>query len=81
MDNTAATVMLFGIPGDDVVTGLLEVDGTEFGVANFLTAEPAEDGTIAGLDAATYAAVATWAGGWMGSTSALPMILLGGLVI
>ena len=78
MDNTAAMVMLFGIPGDDVVSGLLEVDGTEFGVANFLTAVPAEDGTIAGLDAATYAAVAAWAGGWMGSTSALPMILLGG---
>ena len=77
MDNTAAMAMLFGIPGDDVVTGLLEVDGTEFGVANFLQAEPAEDGTIAGLDAATYASVAAWAGGWMGSTSALPMILLG----
>ncbi len=78
MDNNAAMAMLFGIPGDDVVSGLLEVDGVEFGVANFLTAAPDEDGTIAGLDPSTYAAVAAWAGGWMGSTSALPMILLGG---
>ena len=39
MDNTVAMAMLFGIPGDDAITGLLEVSesGTEFGVGNFLS--------------------------------------------
>ncbi len=79
MDNAAAMLLLFGTPGDEVITGLLEVseDGTEFGVANFLGM-----GTDAmsayGLDPATYGAVATWAGSWMADASSLPMILLGG---
>ena len=31
-----------------------------------------------GLDATQYGAIATWAGGWLSSASALPMALLGG---
>jgi len=79
MDNMAAMAMLFG-DGDDVITGLLETseDGTEFGVANFLTMEPADAMSTYGMDATTYAAVAGWAGGWITDATSLPMILLGG---
>ena len=80
MDNTAAMAMLFGIPGDDAITGLLEVSesGTEFGVANFLSMDAAAAMTAYGMDAATYGAVAGWAGAWITDASSLPMILLGG---
>ena len=80
MDNTAAMAMLFGIPGDDAITGLLEVSesGSEFGVANFLAMDAASAMTAYGMDAATYAAVAGWAGGWITDATSLPMILLGG---
>ena len=80
MDNTAAMAMLFGIPGDDAITGLLEVSesGTEFGVGNFLAMDAASAMDAYGLDAATYAAVAGWAGGWITDATSLPMILLGG---
>ena len=80
MDNTAAMAMLFGIPGDDAITGLLEVSesGTEFGVGNFLAMDAASAMTAYGMDAATYAAVAGWAGGWITDATSLPMILLGG---
>ena len=38
MDNTAAMGMLFGAPGDDNITGLLEIsdDKTDNGAAKFL---------------------------------------------
>ena len=80
MDNTAAMAMLFGIPGDDAITGLLEVSesGTEFGVGNFLAMDAASAMTAYGMDATTYAAVAGWAGGWITDATSLPMILLGG---
>ena len=80
MDNTAAMVMLFGIPGDDAITGLLEVSesGTEFGVANFLGMDAAAAMTAYGMDGATYAAVAGWAGAWIADGKSLPMVLLGG---
>ena len=80
MDNTAAMAMLFGIPGDDAITGLLEVSesGTEFGVANFLGMDAADAMTAYGMDATTYAAVAGWAGAWITDGKSLPMILLGG---
>ena len=80
MDNTAAMAMLFGIPGDDAITGLLEVSesGSEFGVGNFLAMDAASAMTAYGMDAATYAAVAGWAGGWITDATSLPMILLGG---
>ena len=80
MDNTAAMAMLFGIPGDDAITGLLEVSesGTEFGVGNFLAMDAASAMTAYGMDAATYGAVAGWAAGWITDATSLPMILLGG---
>ena len=80
MDNTAAMGMLFGIPGDDAITGLLEVSesGTEFGVGNFLAMDAASAMAAYGMDPATYAAVARWAGGWFTDATSLPMILLGG---
>ena len=80
MDNTAAMAMLFGIPGDDAITGLLEVSesGTEFGIANFLGMDAAAAMTAYGMDGATYAAVAGWAGAWITDAKHLPMILLGG---
>ena len=80
MDNMAAMVMLFGVPDDGNITGLLEVsdDGTEFGVGNFLNMEPADAMSAYGMDASTYAAVASWAGGWITDATSLPMILLGG---
>ena len=80
MDNTAAMLMLFGVPGDDAITGLLEVSesGTEFGVGNFLAMDAASAMTAYGMDAATYGAVAGWAGGWITDATSLPMILLGG---
>ena len=80
MDNTAAMAMLFGIPGDDAITGLLEVSesGTEFGVANFLSMEDSAAMTAYGMDGATFAAVKGWAGAWMADGKSLPMILLGG---
>ena len=80
MDNTAAMAMLFGIPGDDAITGLLEISesGTEFGVANFLGMDAAAAMTAYGMDATTYGAVAGWAGAWIADGKHLPMILLGG---
>ena len=80
MDNTAAMAMLFGIPGDDAITGLLEVSdsGTEFGVANFLGMEDSAAMAAYGMDLATFAAVKGWAGAWISDASSLPMILLGG---
>ena len=79
MDNTAAMGMLFG-DGDDVITGLLEVNeaGTEYGVANFLAMDTATAMASYGMDAATYAAVYGWAASWFGDLTPLPMILLGG---
>ncbi|MBL6734206.1 MAG: hypothetical protein ISP84_06670 [Candidatus Poseidonia sp.] len=79
MDNMAAMAMLFG-DGDDVITGLLETndDGTEYGVANFLSMDAATAMATYGMDATTYGAVAMWAGGWFTDATSLPMILLGG---
>ena len=79
MDNAAAMLLLFG-DGDDVITGLLEVnaEGTEYGVAAFLGMEAADAMTAYNLDPTTYGALAMWAGGWMTDATSLPMILLGG---
>ncbi|MCH1537819.1 MAG: CD36 family protein, partial [Candidatus Poseidonia sp.] len=80
MDNTAAMLMLFGAPGDDNITGLLEVSesGTEFGVANFLSMDATAAMAAYGMDNATHDAVAGWAGAWIADGKSLPMILLGG---
>jgi len=79
MDNAAAMLLLFG-DGDDVITGLLEVndEGTEYGVATFLGMEAGDAMTAYNLDPTTYGALAMWAGGWMTDATSLPMILLGG---
>ena len=79
MDNAAAMLLLFG-DGDDVITGLLEVndEGTEYGVAAFLGMEAEAAMTAYNLDPTTYGALAMWAGGWMTDATSLPMILLGG---
>jgi hypothetical protein len=83
MDNMAAMVMLFGAPGDENITGLLEVseDGKEFGVANFLglmnEGEIMEAMTVTGIqDATTLGLVTNWALGWFNDSTTLPMILL-----
>ena len=77
MDNAEAMVLLFG-DGDDVITGLLESEGSTFGVANFLTMDAPSAMAAYGIDQATYVALLTWAGNWMTDVSSLPMILLGG---
>jgi hypothetical protein len=77
--NFASTVMLLG-DGDDVITGLLEVNdaGTEYGVANFLAMDDAAAMTTYGMDQATYDSVYGWVASWFGDVTPLPMILLGG---
>ena len=78
VDNMLAMGVLFGNPADDEVTGMLEVVGTEYGVANFLTMDADAATELYGIDAATHGALAMWALGWMTDQSSLPMILLGG---
>ncbi len=85
MDNTAAMGMLFGAPGDDKITGLLEIseDKTDNGAAKFLGYMAAGDMTAAmdatGIqDPTTLSQVAGWVTGWFNDSSSLPMVLLGG---
>ncbi len=79
MDEMSAMGLLFG-DGDDVITGLLESsdDGTQFGTATILSMDAATAMSTYGLDAANYAAVMAWVGGWATDATSLPMILLGG---
>ena len=76
--------LLFGGQGDAVPTGLLATNvvadesATAFGVATFIGMDAATAMTTYGLDMAQYGAIATWVGGWLGSQTALPMVLLGG---
>ena len=85
MDNTAAMGMLFGAPGDDNITGLLEIsdDKTDNGAAKFLGYMAAGDMTAAmnatGIqDPTTLGQVAAWVTGWFNDSTSLPMVLLGG---
>ena len=85
MDNTAAMGMLFGAPGDDKITGLLEIseDKTDNGAAKFLANMAAGNmqdamNTTGIQDTATLSQVATWVTEWFNDSSSLPMILLGG---
>ena len=81
IDNTVAMGLLFGGQGTDMPMGLLATseDGTSFGLANFMAMEAGDAISSYGLaDATQYGAIATWAGGWLSSASALPMALLGG---
>ncbi len=80
IDNAVAMNLLFGGQKTETPTGLLATNeaGTSFGLANFFANNASTTMAAYNLDAATYGAVAAWAGGWMGSTSSLPMVLLGG---
>ena len=79
IDNTVATGLLFGGAGTDMPTGLLatNAESTAFGLAAFASMDAATAMTTYSLDATQYAAIATWAGGWMTSASSLNMALLG----
>ncbi len=80
IDNTLAMGLLFGGQGTDDPMGLFATneEGTSFGLANFMGMEAGDAMVAYGLDATQYGAIATWAGGWLSSASALPMALLGG---
>lgn len=80
LDNMVAMNLLFGGNGEAEPTGLLATnpEGTSFGVANFFGMDADAAKTTYMLDDAQYAAVYGWVGGWLGSISALPMVLLGG---
>lgn len=80
IDNTVAMGLLFGGQDTDMPMGLFATneDGTSFGLANFMGMEAGDAMNATGLDATQYGAIATWAGGWLSSASALPMALLGG---
>ena len=85
IDNTVAMGLLFAGQGTAMPTGILATNAvdeddspTAFGIAAFAGMDSATAMTTYGLDATQYAAVGAWVGGWLTSTSALPMILLGG---
>lgn len=80
IDNTVAMGLLFGGQDTDMPMGLFATneDGTSFGLANFMGMEAGDAMSATGLDPTQYGAIATWAGGWLSSASALPMALLGG---
>lgn len=80
IDNTVAMGLLFGGNGEEVPTGLLATnpEGTSFGVANFFAMDADTAKATYMLDDTQYATVYAWVGGWLGSVSSLPMVLLGG---
>ena len=80
IDNTLAMGLLFGGQGTEDPMGLFATneEGTSFGLANFLGMEAGDAMGAYGLDPTQYGAIATWAGGWLSSATALPMALLGG---
>jgi hypothetical protein len=61
-------------------TGLLaqNEDGTGFGLATFLTLDPATTMTNFGLSMEQYGAIMAWGGGWAASATSLELGLLGG---
>lgn len=63
----------------DTPTGLIatNADGTGFGLATFLTMEPADAMASFSLTLEQYTAVATWAGGWATSATSVQLGLLG----
>ena len=79
IDNTVAMGLLFGGQDTDMPMGLFATneEGTSFGLANFMGMEATDAMGAYGLDATQYGAIATWAGGWLSSASALPLALLG----
>ena len=63
----------------DAPSGLIatNADGTGFGLATFLTMEPADAMTAFSLSLEQYTAVATWAAGWATSATSVQLGLLG----
>lgn len=63
----------------DTPTGLIatNAEGTGFGLATFLTMEPADAMASFSLTLEQYTAVATWAGGWATSATSVQLGLLG----
>jgi hypothetical protein len=61
-------------------TGLLaqNADGTGFGLATFLTLDPATAMTNFGLSMEQYGAIMAWGGGWAASATSLELGLVGG---
>jgi len=84
IDNTVAMGLLFGGHLTEMPTGLLAHNEgkTRFGLAgypgSFMSHTPQSAMENYTLDGAQYGAIATWAGGWLSSATALPMALLGG---
>ena len=84
IDNAVAMNLLFGGQGEAVPTGLLATNAvgdesaTAFGVATFIGMDAATAMSAYNLDMTQYGAIATWVGGWLGSQTALPLVLLGG---
>ena len=84
IDNAIAMNLLLGGQGEAVPTGLLATNAvgdesaTAFGVATFIGMDAATAMSTYNLDMAQYGAIATWVGGWLGSQTALPLVLLGG---
>ena len=84
IDNAVAMNLLFGGQGEAVPTGLLATNAvgdesaTAFGVATFIGMDAATAMSTYNLDMEQYGAIATWVGGWLGSQTALPLVLLGG---
>ena len=80
IDNNVAMNLLFGGQDTATPTGLLATneDNTAFGIAAFAGMDSTTAMTTYGLSESQYAAVGAWVAGWLGSTSSLPLILLGG---
>ena len=84
IDNAVAMNLLFGGQGDATPTGILATNAvgdesaTAFGAATFIGMDAATAMSTYNLDTAQYGAIATWVGGWLGSQTALPLVLLGG---
>jgi len=84
IDNLVAMNLLFGGQGDATPTGILATNAvgdesaTAFGVATFIGMDVATAMSTYNIDMTQYGAIAAWVGGWLGSQTALPLVLLGG---
>ena len=84
IDNAVAMNLLFGGQGDATPTGILATNAvgdesaTAFGVATFIGMDAATAMSTYNIDMTQYGAIAAWVGGWLGSQTALPLVLLGG---
>ena len=84
IDNAVAMNLLFGGQGDATPTGILATNAvgdesaTAFGVATFIGMDAETAMSTYNIDLTQYGAIAAWVGGWLGSQTALPLVLLGG---